>query len=137
MGAGLRYKGVGLDASFMYWFENGLSFEADYIFKVDLSYGFQGGGEVFFDEIVAEKENVCNFALKKQHRRRQPCLQKCSHGVARVEADAFSRGKLLWFRALVSDKPPIGSEMFKEMDGGDPSKTCAVFAIEVFFYHPR
>lgn len=42
VGAGLRYEGVGLDASFMYRFENGLSFEAAYIFKVDLSYSMQG-----------------------------------------------------------------------------------------------
>lgn len=42
VGAGLRYKGVGLDASFMYRFDNGFAFEADYIYKIDLSFGLQG-----------------------------------------------------------------------------------------------
>ena len=38
VGAGLRYKGVGLNGSFMYLFWNGLALEPDYVFKVDLSY---------------------------------------------------------------------------------------------------
>ena len=42
VGAGLRYKGVGLDASFMYRIENGLVFEPDYVFKFSFSYGLQG-----------------------------------------------------------------------------------------------
>ena len=42
VGAGLRYMGVGLDASFMYRFENGLALEPDYLFKVGISYGLQG-----------------------------------------------------------------------------------------------
>ena len=42
VGAGLRYMGVGLDASFVYRFENGLALEPDYLFKVGISYGLQG-----------------------------------------------------------------------------------------------